>query len=254
MKPGFKRVPALDKCFAILQLFAKSKKPLGITDISKALSYNKSSVFNIVHTLADLGILEHLNENKFRFGTQLYVLGKAANQGSELIHTVHPFLEDINQKTKLSAFLGIRSELRAVIVDKVDSPFDIKVSSETGMRLPLLAGAGGKALLSQLPYEEIDKILSDNKLKKYTPFSCTSKRQYMEMIKEARQQRFAIDDEEYIEGIRALAVPLTLNSGHVNAAIWIVGLKSQIKDEVIPLYRSVLKEIAEKIETRFSLE
>ena len=76
----------------------------------------------------------------------------------------------------------------------------------------------------------------------------------MEMIKEARQQRFAIDDEEYIEGIRALAVPLTLNSGHVNAAIWIVGLKSQIKDGLIPLYRSVLKEIAEKIETRFSLE
>ena len=254
MKPGFKRVPALDKCFAILQLLAKSKEPLGITDISKALGYNKSSVYNIVHTLADLRILEHGGESKFRFGTQLYMLGRAANRGSELIHTVHPFLEDINRKTKLSAFLGIRSELRAVIVDKVDSPFDIKVSSETGMRLPLLAGAGGKALLSQLPYEEIDKILSDNKLKKYTPFSCTNKRQYMEMIKEARQQRFAIDDEEYIEGVRALAVPLTLNSGHVNAAIWIVGLKSQIKDGLIPLYRSVLKEIAEKIETRFSLE
>jgi DNA-binding IclR family transcriptional regulator len=49
-------------------------------------------------------------------------------------------------------------------------------------------------------------------------------------------------------------VPLRLDRGHLNAAIWIVGLKSQIKDEVIPLYRSMLKEIAQKIEIRFSLE
>jgi len=253
MKTEFKRVPALDKCFSILELFAKEKKPLGISEISKALNYNKSTVFNMVYTLTALGVLEN-GDNGFSFGTKLYVLGKAANQGSELIHTVHPFLENISRKTKLSAFLGIRSALRAIIIDKVDSPYDIKISSEIGMRIPLIAGAGGKVLLSQLPDEEIDQILSKGKPKKFTPFSCTNKRQYMEMIRKARQQRFAIDDEEYIEGIRALAVPLTLNSGHVNAAIWIVGLKSQIKDEVIPLYRSVLKEIAEKIETRFSLE
>ncbi|UCG66713.1 MAG: IclR family transcriptional regulator [Deltaproteobacteria bacterium] len=253
MKTEFKRVPALDKCFTVLELFAKEKKPLGISEISKALNYNKSTVFNMVYTLTALGVLEN-GDNGFSFGTKLYVLGKAANQGSELIHTVHPFLENISQKTKLSAFLGIRSALRAIIIDKVDSPYDIKISSEIGMSVPLLASAGGKVLLSQLPDEEIDQILSKGKPKKFTTFSRTNKRQYMEMIKEARQQRFAIDDEEYIEGIRGLAVPLTLNSGHVNAAIWIVGLKSQIKDELIPSYRSVLKEIAEKIETRFSLE
>ena len=122
------------------------------------------------------------------------------------------------------------------------------------MRIPLLAGAGGKVLLSQLPDEEIDQILSKGKLKKFTPFSCTNKRLYKEMIRKARQERFAVDDEEYIEGVRALAVPLRLNKDHLKAAIWVVGLKGQIKDEVLPLYRSMLKQIAEKIETPFSLE
>jgi len=32
-------------------------------------------------------------------------------------------------------------------LDKVDTAYDIKVSSEIGMHLPLLVGAGGKALL-----------------------------------------------------------------------------------------------------------
>ncbi len=252
MKPEFRRVPALDKCFAILEFFAKSKEPLGISDISKALKYNKSTVFNIVYTLADLGILEHGRESKFRFGTQLYVLARATGQGSELIRTVHPYLEEINEKTRLSAFLGIRSGMRAIILDKVDSAFDIRISSEIGMRIPLLAGAGGKVLLSLLSDDEIDGILSKNKLKSFTPNSLTDKKKYKEMIKRARKEGIAIDKEEYIEGIRGLAVPLNINRGDCPAAIWAVGLKLQVKDRDIPVYSELLRKIAKEIEIRFS--
>jgi IclR family KDG regulon transcriptional repressor len=254
MKVEFKRVPALDKGFAILELLAGSQKPLGISDISKALGFHKSTVFNLAYTLADLGILEHGRDHKFRFGLNLYALGKAAGGASGWVESIRPYLEDISAQTKLSVFLGIRSDLRAVIVDKVDTPFDIKIASETGMRIPLLAGAGGKVLLSQLADGEIDRILSEKKLRKFTAASCTNKRQYKEMLRKAREERFAMDNEEYIEGIRALAVPLRLNRGHLVAAIWIVGLKNQIKDDVIPSYRAMLQETAEKIETRFSLE
>ncbi|MCK5419617.1 MAG: helix-turn-helix domain-containing protein, partial [Desulfobacterales bacterium] len=54
MKASFKRVPAIDKTFAILELVAKSKEPLGISEITRALDFNKSTVFNIIHTLTDL--------------------------------------------------------------------------------------------------------------------------------------------------------------------------------------------------------
>ena len=182
MKTPTKRVPAIDKCFSILKLMAQSKDPMGISDISKALNYNRSTVFHIAYTLADLGILERRDKNKFHFGTQFYVLSRAAMRRSELINTIHPYLEEINRKTRLMAFLGIRSGLRAIIVDKVDSTFDVKVMSEVGMRIPLLAGAGGKALLSQLPDAEVDDILSKNKLKKFTPCSCTNIRNVSRFI------------------------------------------------------------------------
>jgi DNA-binding IclR family transcriptional regulator len=45
---------------------------------------------------------------------------------------------------------------------------------------------------------------------------------------------------------------LRLNRGNLLAAIWVVGLKSQIKDKVLPSFRSMLKEIARRIEIRFS--
>jgi DNA-binding IclR family transcriptional regulator len=254
MKAEFKRVPAIEKCFSILGLLVEAKDPLGISDIAKALNYNRSTVFNIAYTLTDLGILEKRGQNKFHFGTQLYILSRSAIRRSELINTIHPYLEEINRKTRMMVFLGIRSGLRAIILDKIDSTFDIRVMSEVGMRIPLLAGAGGKALLSLLPDAEIDKILSQNKLKKFTPFSCTNQRKYKTIIQKTREEGIAFDMEEYIEGIRALAVPLNINRGNSPAAIWAVGLRIQVKDEVIPQYSEYLKKIATEIEIRFSTE
>jgi len=250
MKTGFSRVPAVDKCFAMLELLARSKKSLGVSDIAKALNFNKSTVFNLVHTLDDLGVLEKDAEDKFQFGTRLYILGRAAGHGSALISTVHPFLEEINRETKLSAFLGIRSGLMAVIIDKADSAFDIKIFSEIGMKIPLLAGAGGRVFLVQLPDTEVDDILSKNDLRKFTPNACVSKKKYKEMVKKTRTDGIAIDMEEYIEGIRAFAIPLNINWADTQVALWIVGLKRQISEETIARYSNYLKNIAKEIEIR----
>lgn len=252
MTSGFNRVPAVDKCFAMLKLFAHSKKPLGVSDISKALNFNKSTVFNIVHTLDDLGVLEKVAEGKFQFGTRLYILGRAAGRGSELIGTVHPYLEEINHHTKLSAFLGIRSGQTAIIIDKADAAFNIKIHSEIGMKIPLLAGAGGRAFLAQLSDAEVDEILSTTELKRFTPNACVNKKQYKEMVKQVRTNGIAIDMEEYIEGIRAFALPLNVKRANTQVALWVVGLKGQISEETISRYSTYLKKIAEEIEIRLS--
>jgi IclR family KDG regulon transcriptional repressor len=252
MSTGFKRVPAVDKCFEILDLYSRLKKPLGVSEISKILNLNKSTVFNIIHTLEDLGVLEKAAGSKFQFGTRLYLLGRAAGCASELIGTVHPYLEEINRKTKLSAFLGIRSGLSAVIIDKVDSAFDIKIHSEIGMKMPLLAGAGGRVLLCQMSDAKIDDILAQNELKRYTPNTCVNKRKYKKMVKEARREGIAIDMEEYVEGIRAFAIPLNIGRANTQAAIWAVGLKGQINDETISRYSKYLRNIAKVIEIRMT--
>jgi len=252
MQPSFKRVPAVDKTFAILDLLAKSKESLGISEITRALNFNKSTVFNISHTLADLEILKQAPGNKFSLGIKFYLLGRASRIGSEIISTIHPYLELIHQKTNLSVFLGVRSDLHAIIVDKVDAAFDIKISSEIGMRLPLLAGAGGKAMLSRMTDQEIDRILSKNGLQRYTRYTVVDKIKYKKMLNRTRQDGFAVDKEEYIEGIRALAVPLKINRGSSQFAIWAVGLKRQVADEVIDTYSGLLKKFAGEIDIRLA--
>jgi len=251
MPNKIKNVPAIEKCFAILQLFAKSKQTLGISEIAKQLKLNKSTVFGIIYTLKNLEVLEQYGNGKFQFGSLLYLLGNANGQKSELIQTIHPYLEKINRQTKLSAFLGIRSENHAIILDKVDMAYDIKISSEIGMRLPLTAGAGGKALLSQLANQEIDRILNANTLKKFTAKACVNKSQFKKQVLNIRRNGIVIDDEEYIDGIVAFAVPLKISRSDLQAAVWAVGLKQQVRPESRSAITDLLKKSANEINQRF---
>lgn len=252
MKAKFKRVPAVDKCVEILELLSSRKKPMGASEISKALHMNKSTVFNIVHTLDDLKILEKDKSDKFQFGVRLHILGKAAGRSSELISTVHPYLEEINQTTKLSAFLGIRSGLKAIIIDKVDSALDIKIHSEIGMQISLLAGAGGRALLSQLSDAEVDGILKDNALKPFTPNTIVNKKKYKQLVKKVRKDGITVDMEEYIEGIRAFGLPIHTNRNNIQIAIWAVGFKSHITNKLVPKLSDYLITVAKEIELRLT--
>ncbi|RLB42802.1 MAG: hypothetical protein DRH12_04675 [Deltaproteobacteria bacterium] len=255
MKPKveFKRVPAIDKCFSILEVISRSETGMGISETARVLEYNKSTVFNIVHTLQSLGILENNKDNRFILGPVLYVLGRKAAKNFNLAEVARPWLEKVAKETRLSAFVGTLSGERITIIDKVDSPVDIKVSSEIGMRIPLFAGATGKALLAQMPEQRVKELLRRKKLKRYTPNTCTDPDRYLEMVRQVKNQGFALDKEEYIEGIRAIAVPLNSSQAGALSALWVVGLSSQLKDENIKGCAEFLVQVGKRIDKKLSL-
>lgn len=250
MPPAYKPVPAVEKCFAVLDLLSKTDKSLGISDISRQLGLNKSTVFNMVYTLIDLDVLEGMDDGKFGFGPRFYVLGSAAGNRSELIRVAHPYLEKINSETKLSAFLGIRADLRSVIIDKVDSAHGIKISSEIGMQMPVLAGAGIKAMLSLLNNHDLNNLIPDASFKRYTPNTIIEKERYLSEIDHVRQEGIAFDREEYIEGMMALGIPINTSTRNVQAAIWVVGLKQQLAEGALLHLTPLLKGISIEINQR----
>jgi DNA-binding IclR family transcriptional regulator len=253
MSLNYKRVPAIDKCFSILALMAEAKRPFGFNEIVKNLGLNKSTVFNILHTLNDLDVLEKGPDGLFRLGPRLFILGNAAAGGSELIQTVHPYLETINHELKLSTFFGILSDREVIILDKADRAHRIKLSSEIGMKIPIFAGVAGKALLSQLPETDIDKILSENAPKRYTPGTIMDKAAYKKEILGVKKTGIAYDREEYIEGLIAVAVPLRTYREDLQAAIWAVGLKQEFRADAMMRITKFLSNIVEEINYRFSM-
>lgn len=253
MSLNYKKVPAIEKCFTILELMAETKRPFGFNEIVRNLGLNKSTVFNILHTLNDLDVLEKGADGRFRLGPRLFTLGSAAAGGSELIKTVHPYLEAINQEFKFSTFLGILSGQKIIILDKADRAQMINVSSEIGMRIPLFAGAAGKALLAQLSEVAIDEILSEVTIRQYTPLSIIDKTAYKKEVMEVKKTGIAYDKGEYIEGLISVAIPLQTYKSDLQAAIWGVGFKQEFREDVLMKITQFLLGIAREINSRFSM-
>lgn len=253
MSLNYKRVPAIDKCFSILELMAREKRPFGFNEIVKILELNKSTVFNILHTLNDLDILEKGPDGLFRLGTRLFILGNAAAAGSELIQTVHPHLRAINRELKLTTFFGILSNNEVIILDKADKGHRIRISSEIGMRIPLFAGVAGKALLSQLSEDEIDRILEEYKIRDYTPKTVTNKGLIKNDIMAIKKTGIAYDMEEYIEGLIAVAIPLDTHGENPQSTIWAVGLKQEFRNDSMDRITRFLLNRAKEINTSLSM-
>ncbi len=253
MSAKYKRVPAVDKAFSILDLIARTKRPPGFAEIVKELGLNKSTVFNILHTLDDLGVLDKDSTGLFHLGSRLFILGNAAAKGSELIQTVRPYLVKINNEYRVSAFFGILSGTEVIIIDKADMAQKVKISSEIGMKIPLFAGVAGKALLSQLSDHEVDQILQNYQFKKYTSKTNTERNEIKKEIIQVRTTGVAYDMEEYIEGLIAVAVPIKTNRDTLQAAIWAVGLKQEFKHNALKGITSFLLRIADEINSRFSM-
>ena len=108
-------------------------------------------------------------------------------------------------------------------------------------------------LLAQVSDRELDRILSEKKGGGLTSSSCLDRGKYLNLIKETRRDGYALDDEEWIDGVRAIAVPIRSPREDLQAALWAAGLKNRIDDAVLPSYISLMKRTAGKIELRFSM-
>jgi DNA-binding IclR family transcriptional regulator len=127
----------------------------------------------------------------------------------------------------------------------------MKITSPPGTRLPLLAGATGRVLLSQIEKEKAKGTIQKKGLVRYTSKTVTDPRQFLKEIEKAKKQGYAVDDEEYITGVRAVAAPL-LSPSSPPAALWVVGFTSTLDDQKVKI---VIREIQEAIqEIKQSLE
>lgn len=224
--------PMLYKAFAILEAIAADQQKLGISDLARKLNMSKSTVHGIVQAFLDLGVITQEPNKKFRLGPTLIELGKKALAGDDLRFLLRPFLEELYAEFEETVFLGTSDGKIVTIIDKVDSPSGLKISAPVGSRLSLLAGATGKVFLSALSDQELESFLRD-RLPKYTEKSITDKAKYIEELKKVREQGYATDFEEYMQGVNAVCVPIMGMYGQISAAVWMVGFSNSLNKEKI---------------------
>jgi DNA-binding IclR family transcriptional regulator len=231
MKKSRYSAPSVKKAFQILQTIADSPAELGVSELSKRLKIGKSTVHGITSALEELRVLvREPVHKKYNVGYTLLELGRKAYGRMELRDIARIPMERLMERVGETVFVGVMNGDHVTILDVVESHNEMKITSPPGTRLPILAGAIGKIFLSQLEERKAKEIVEKMGLKRYTLKSVVDPKKLLKEVEEVKRKGYAIDDEEYIPGVRAIAAPIQTAS-LPPAAIWVVGFTSGLNDQ-----------------------
>jgi DNA-binding IclR family transcriptional regulator len=225
--------PAVRRALQLLQVIADAPGGLGITDLAKKLDLSKSTVHGLTKALQRAGALyQNPNKKKYSLGATILDLAFRNWNYIRICEQVQPFLDELRDRIGETVFWGVLSQNAATIMTKAESHNPLKISSPAGSSIPLLAGAVGKVFLAQLEENEALRIIRQQGLPRFTPKSIVEENRYLQELTLVRQQGYALDDEEYLPGIRAAAIALGNHRG-LPLAIWVVGFAGSMDHENI---------------------
>lgn len=231
MKKSLYSAPSVKKAFKILHALADSSVRLGVSELGKQLKIGKSTVHGITSALEEIGVLvRDPIDKKYSVGYKLMELGRKTYGKIELREIARIPMERLMEKVGETVFLGVMNGDHITILDVVESNNEMKITSPPGTRLPLLAGATGKVFLSQLEEKKAREIVQKVGLVRYTSKSVMDPKKFLSEVEETKRRGYAIDDEAYLVGVRAIAAPIQVAS-IPPAAIWVVGFTSSLNDQ-----------------------
>ncbi|MGD2187869.1 MAG: IclR family transcriptional regulator [Desulfobacterales bacterium] len=242
--------PSVKKAFAILSAISSARKGLGVSELAKNLKMAKSTVHGMTSALEELGaVMRDPLTKKYKLGFTLLEIGRSAYGQVDLKTSARPVLEELMEKTRTSVFLGILNWDHVTIMDMVESSQDLKITAPVGTTIPMFAGAVGKVFLASMDDEQALKIVKSKGLPRFTDNSIVDTTLYFQELKQVKEKGFAVDDEEYIPGVRAVASPL-MGLGQLKSAIWTVGFKASLDEKKMTSLTGHTQEAARTISRR----
>jgi DNA-binding IclR family transcriptional regulator len=241
-------VPAVDRAIQILHTLAAHDSALGVSELSRQLGLNKSTTFDILTTLCHHHLVERNDSAKtYRLGYGLAELGHRVRERIDLRSVAHPHLIELARALEETVFLGTFHDGYVTIVDKEEAPHDLKITSPLGRRVHYSAAAYGKVFLTALSDTEVTKLMRDNPPRAYTLKSIIKPAAYRAAMAQVRKLGYALDDEEYLAGVRAAAAPINDAQGHVVGALCVVGFSTRLPHDKLIRVAKQARDTAERI-------
>lgn len=212
--------------------------PAGVTELANKLNRSKSTIHNHLCTLEEHALIVKRG-TEYRLSLRfLDIAGQVKSQFGNY-EIVKRELEGLADETGDVAQFGIEEDGMVSYFYKIKGNQGVETSSRIGTQKPMSSTALGKAILSKMSDDQIHEIIDQHGLPKKTRNSITSRENLFEEIEEVRQQGYAIDDEENIQGLRCLAAPVMIDEGQYGA-VSVSGPASRFTGET-------LEELSEKV-------
>lgn len=226
--------PAVLRAFAILSLIRQGG-PLTVREAAAGLGLPRSSVHELMHTLAELGAIgpADAGSGRYTLGLLLHELGSAYLSEVDVAREGHQAVEKVASACGETVHLATLDGVEVVYLAKVDSIHAVRMVSAVGRRLPAHCTGVGKALLSGLDDAELARRFGgdDASLPAMTAHSIPTLAALREALAEVRRRGYATDDCESNRDVRCVAAPVFDHRGAMVAAMSISVPVSRTADD-----------------------
>jgi DNA-binding IclR family transcriptional regulator len=231
---------AIERAIGVLGAFSSHRPALTATEIASELKVSVSTAHRIATTLQAGGYLARNRGSKaFSLGPELLRLAKLVTDNRPA--TVDgQALAAIRDTTGETVSLQIRVGDRRICVAEQVCRQPIRITSGVGQSYPLTAGAAGKAILSLLADDEVDRLTAAPREPDSWPLP---HRELLAAIRLTREIGYVTSEGETVRGAVAVAVPLPPSGVDVPSAVNLVGPRDRMTRAAVERGVAVIRDV-----------
>jgi DNA-binding IclR family transcriptional regulator len=195
-------IQVITRAINVLRALEGEPDGLSLGQIALRVDLARSTVQRIVDALrAEHFLIAATPTSGVRLGPALIRLAASASVEFDLI--TRPIMAELSQQLHETVDLSVLKGYTAVFTDQIQGAHRLRAVSAVGETFPLHCTANGKALLSLMTKQNLDKYLR-TPLLRMTPATVTRPAELRAELEACAKSGVAFDNEEHTEGISAV--------------------------------------------------
>lgn len=225
---------SVDRAIAVLKAFSEEESELGVTELSQRLGLSKSTVYRLLTSLQQEGLVEQdPRTEKYRLGIALVRLAGLVLKQIDVWQVTRPYLRSLSEVCGETVNLAVLTgDGKVINIDGISSPRMVRNVGWIGREMLPHCAASGKVLLAYLPRQQLESILARG-LPCFTEKTIADPVLLQEELKRVCGQGYAVAQEELEVGLSAVAAPIWNHDGEVVAAVSVSGPSFRLSSEKI---------------------
>ena len=239
---------ALQKGFSLLEHLIAADRALTLAELVAQMDMPKATVHRLLINLEAAELLKRdLTGKRYVPGDRLARFSLRAVVFSARMSPVRAILERLVAEIGESINLGVLDGSSVAYVQRVECNWPLRTHLSAGSRVPLHCTATGKLFLALMPTARRTALLDEIELKAYSPNTITSRKRLDEELARIRDERMAVNNEEFMVGATGLSVPLIGIDGEMIAGLALHAPVARLSVDDVRAHASTLRRAAEKL-------
>ncbi len=206
---GKETIPTTLRLLLVIERMAEAGVPVTPTDVNAHMGLPKPTIHRLFNTLEEEGFVQRdLDGRTYSPGPRLRRMAGGILSSLRIRTARQAILRRLSREIGETCNIALPDRDAMTYVERVETEWPLRIQLPIGTRVPFYCTASGKMYLASLARNHLKKYIAATNLERRTPNTITDQAALMDEIEAVRRQGYALDCEEFMDSMIAIAVPV----------------------------------------------